>query len=373
MIKSMDGQWIGRAQGDVPGLAVVEIDDFGPTLNVIAYLFPDDVNLPGSAVHISPADRGPKFEVGGATVVPLNPRDGVWLSPQEAENQFPNAIVPRLADVTLELLNDGGLSFSYATELTVGTGILNRSRADQPSDLIPSDKVDSWEEFKSIAFSVEPNRYLYRGQSERRRLRTSFHRTRRKNLATYRDQDVNELRRALSSRLNHVFDPRDPSQTGAFYNLLQHHGYPTPLLDWSLSPFVAAYFAFSARTEGRSDTDCVRIFVFDAKAWKSDYQQLSTIAYGPPHFSIIDLLSIENPRMVPQQASATITNIDDIESYLAARGVDRNKSYLFPIDLPISDRQRALSDLNLMGINAGALFPGLDGACEALRYKNFGA
>lgn len=368
-----EGQWIGRAEGDVPGTAVLEIDDFGPTLNAIAYLFPDDPDLPGTAARMVINDRGPSIHLTGVNLVPLNPALGVWLTREQMTEMYAGVSMSDVGDLRFDRQADGNISFAYNTALTKGFGTLNRSKAGEVSALTPNKEVISWEQFKSSVWSVEPNRFFYRGQAEQRRLRTSFHRTCRKNLAQYRDVDVDELRRALSSRLRHVFDPRDPIQTGAFYNLLQHHGYPTPLLDWSLSPFVAAYFAFSARADRRPPTDCVRIFIFDAKSWKADYRQFTSTAYGTPHFSIIDLLAIENPRMVPQQATATLTNIDDIESYLVDRGTQMGKSYLLAVDLPVSDRQQALSDLNLMGINAGALFPGLDGACEALRYKNFGA
>lgn len=370
--QSMNGQWLGRIAGDAPGLGVFELDDFGVELRGIAYHFPDDVALPGVAVTFDLERREAKHSIKGASLTPIDPRFGFTMRPEDVSREFPGSIVAPKADLELEFNSNGNIEVSYITDVSKGSGTLVKSMAEADSELIPHPEVKSWDQFKEWAFSVEPHRYFYRGQSVRKRLRTSFHRTNRKNLAWYRDWDVNEMRRTLSAQLTHVFDVRDADQNGAFYNLLQHHGYPTPLLDWSLSPFVAAYFAFCAKLNGRSEADCVRIFVLDAKHWRADFSQLAAIAYVRPHFSIIDLLAIENHRMVPQQAKATLTNIDDIETYLMLMGRQSGKSYLLSIDLPLSERERALSDLNLMGINAGSLFPGVDGTCEAMRYRNFG-
>jgi hypothetical protein len=45
--------------------------------------------------------------------------------------------------------------------------------------------------------------------------------------------------------------------------------------------------------------------------------------------------------------------------------------YLHIIDLPVNERQHVMQELSLMGITAGSLFPGLDGACEELRERFF--
>jgi hypothetical protein len=74
--------------------------------------------------------------------------------------------------------------------------------------------------------------------------------------------------------------------------------------------------------------------------------------------------------MIPQQAASTITNVDDIETYI--RSVEANgKTYLSAIDLPVPDRRNVVRDLSYMGITAGSLFPGFDGACEELAERNF--
>jgi hypothetical protein len=149
---------------------------------------------------------------------------------------------------------------------------------------------------------------------------------------------------------------------------VQHHGYPTPLLDWTHSPFIAAYFAFK---KAKASGEKVRIFIFDERKWRAAFNQLAKLAPATPHFSIAKFLSINNPRMVPQQALSGITNVDDVEEYIRMREREGGISYLRVVDLPVSERPYAMSELKLMGITAGSLFPGLDGACEQLKEQNF--
>lgn len=115
----------------------------------------------------------------------------------------------------------------------------------------------------------------------------------------------------------------------------------------------------------------VRIFVFDERQWCTHYGQVQNLVTRHPHFSVLKALAIGNERMVPQQAPSTLTNVDDVEGYVRAREVERGATYLEAIDLPMSSRSRVMQELSLMGITAGSMFPGLDGACEELRERFF--
>jgi hypothetical protein len=206
-------------------------------------------------------------------------------------------------------------------------------------------------------------------------LRTYFHRhgsqSRRASLFRFLNTDIQTLHQHLSSLTNHVFNLANPIEHGAFVSLVQHHGYPTPLLDWTYSPYISAYFAFKKLVTDDADAQRkVRIFIFDRQRWRSDFLQLSVLSPALPHFSMLDALAIENPRMVPQQGVLTISNVDDIESYIRTKEVG-GKEYLKVIDLPITERRHALRELSLMGITAGSLFPGLDGACDQLKDRFF--
>ncbi len=242
----------------------------------------------------------------------------------------------------------------------------------RPSEL-PA-RESSWDGYKEYVGTLEGKRYLFRGQDGPYRLRTSFHRAGRADLGRFLAEDIQVLHRQLSARIRHVFDLEKPNENGAFFSLVQHHGYPTPLLDWTYSPYVAAFFAYrGVSNEGAAKADKntnVRILVFDQEKWRADFVQRLQLLSAWRYVSIGEFMAIENERVIPQQAASMVTNVDDIETYIRSMEAP-DKKYLWAIDLPIRARRQVVRELAYMGVTAGSLFPGLDGSCEELRERNF--
>jgi hypothetical protein len=305
--------------------------------------------------------------------LPSTGQVGLWAA---VAANYPGTQFPTYADVQMSW-TPTQLTISWVTDInTSGSMALPVTQAGAPSTYVPLTAVTNWIEFKDFAYSLDPERYISRGQERAVwRLRTSFHRAGRANLERFLGEDIPRLNKHLSARTTHVFDMRKPEQHGAFVSLAQHHGYPTPLLDWTRSAFVGAYFAYrklrnSEAIEASPDQK-VRIFIFDRIEWFRALGQNDRLAFTVPHLSILDALAIENTRMIPQQALSTITNVDDIESLIQYVECLHKKSYLQVIDLPARERPLVMKDLYQMGITAGSMFPGLDGVCEALKEQYF--
>jgi hypothetical protein len=369
----MNGTWQGPYSGTNTGQLVVEIDDVGDHFKGAAYAYDNTTGYPSSFALIETPDksRKSKFKV---PLAPLDPRTGEPALWQDIASLFASNITfPQSADVECEW-DDARLKISWVTNIgTSGSADIPKSKADQPSVLKPL-PVSSWDEFKKHVASLEQYRYIYRGQKTTMRLRTPFHRTGRGDMRNFFLQDIPVLHRALSARTKHVFNLNDPFQNAAFLNMVQHHGYPTPLLDWTYSPFVAAYFAYHrvsrADAAKAKPADKVRIFLFDAKEWRK-IAQILNVSVRWQHFSLVEPIAIENERLIPQQALSSFTTVDDIETYIATKEAEMSKGFLQVIDLPLSERDLVIRELTLMGVTAGSLFPGLDGTCEEMRERFF--
>jgi hypothetical protein len=372
-VRMMNGQWLGTYAGTTSGGVILNIDERPDFYRGAAYLIEDDRKLPDSLAAFQTVNKESPFEFRTEVILPLDPVNGAGLSLEELKKRFgENEVWSKYADVKATVDRDS-LKMSWVTDTGVrGECILPRSKADQPSELVAENK--NWSEFRQYVSGLKNARFLFRGQNEPWRLRTSFHRSGRADLSRYLNEDVPTLYKHLSARTRHVFNLKNPDENGAFFNLIQHHGYPTPLLDWTYSPYVAAFFAYRGiSNEQAAATDVnakVRIHVFDQERWKKDVSQILFLVAPRLNVSIGEFLAIENERMIPQQAASTITNVDDIEDYI--RSMQRGGTvYLWAIDLPVNDRRQVVRDLSFMGITAGSLFPGLDGACEELKERNF--
>jgi hypothetical protein len=170
--------------------------------------------------------------------------------------------------------------------------------------------------------------------------------------------------------LGKSYETTSATEYGALLNLGQHHGFPTPLLDWTESPFVAAYFAFSQPPkEPQEDDAAVRVFVFDHDGWPRG--RLMTIGDIFPTFARLELGGRDNPRVLPQQSVHMFSNMVDIEGFIAFTENETGRQFLRRIDIPFAERAVAMRQLDVMGVTAAALFPGVEGACRALAERWF--
>jgi hypothetical protein len=369
----MNGQWtviLPNEAGAPHTLITINIDDCGEYFQGTAFVIENTTPPLAVGVGFVTANKENTFQLHNKSVFVHDPQSGQRVRWDEIKSQYPEGFnIPASVDIDGEW-TETSLQLSWqASNGQSGKLSLCKSEADRPSNLKAQQM--SWSVFKQHVSQMAKRRHLFRGQAKPWRLRTKYHRSGRADLSRFLDIDVNELYRRLSSRTKHKFNRNDADENGAFLNLLQHHGYPTPLLDWTYSPYVAAFFAYRdvSRSEAREAeaTDCVRIFILDER-WRT--KPHSTLISPPfPNFSILEFLTIDNDRMIPQQALSAITNVDDIESYITTVGKDT--SYLSAIDLPITERETVYADLAHMGITAGSLFPGLDGACEELKERLF--
>lgn len=238
----------------------------------------------------------------------------------------------------------------------------------EPSDV----QFESWDTCKAWMDSHRREESLYRGQSKAFPLVSTFHRTRRVDLIRWLNEDIPKFADYVSALSDGRYNVHnDEADRGALVGIAQHHGFPTPLLDWSASPYVSAYFAFAGVVEAPPTSEPARIFRLTPDFLK-DYP----IPPGPlipidsrPKVELFRPPARGNSRLLAQQGMMLFTNVPAPETYIRWLEDKSGKKYLEAADVAGSVCREALADLRRMGITAASLFPGLDGIGRALKHE----
>ena len=370
----IEGQWLGEITGSNSGVVLLNLDR-EPERHQGSAIYADlDQDLgrifARNLVLRRISGSNSRFS-GTSQLVPLKLDGQLLFEKEQQQVEYPGVNFPDRADIEAELDSSGRLEILILTSL--GQELRANLRLMRPgvSQVKREPEVVDWSSFKTVIEGLSPRRYIFRGQPQPWPLQTSFHRTRRKDLVRYADEDVRHLIELLSPYLRNKVDGNDPSDLAAIYSIAQHHGYPTPMLDWSYSPYIAAFFAYRRIPENPSSSS-VRILAFDAQQWANDEQPTVSFSTAPPSVNVVRAMPTDNPRLVPQQGVFTLTNLWSPEDFILLREQDNRKRYLRAFDLPLSARPEILHELSTMGVTAASLFPGVDGTCEALRGRLFG-
>ena len=367
----MQGQWIGKIEGEFGGTLRVELEHRGRVLFGNAYLFYNaEHGIPGFKFPLRLPSE-PPFVTEAQTIYCYI--DGGEMTFEDRKNaeirlteRFGNAPIPSKFKATFQVMVDGNLKIDWESEGAAGAEALGGSEtleassiADK-SDLKAKEGISTWDAFRQWAVNQKPRRFIFRGQEKPFKLATTFHRTWRNDLNAWIIGDVRTLYGAIIEQISYPLQLGNLEHNAVIWSILQHHGYPTPLLDWTFSPFVAAYFAFK---EVETDDDRLpRIFMFDKTAWEEKHgRQAFIVDAAPPQLVTLENMSVGNPRHGPQQSLSTVSNVTDIETFIRNNEKMDECTYLEVFDLKPSEAPQIMRELELMGITYGALFPGLDG------------
>lgn len=145
--------------------------------------------------------------------------------------------------------------------------------------------INSFDEYRKEVSRNKVRKYIYRGQNNYDfKLESSLYRAfkRNKKLRVRNDSNKDPISRLKQEkemlesfkRTSYIFLKTRPDNYSSrdWLALMQHYGAPTRLLDFSISPYIALYFALSGACENPASVYCVNCEKMD-EAYKDRHQK----------------------------------------------------------------------------------------------------
>lgn len=154
--------------------------------------------------------------------------------------------------------------------------------------------------------------------------------------------------------------------TYSYMGYLRHYGFPSPLLDWTSSPYVAAYFAFRSKLQG-DEKASIYVFLESVGRYKMNSHTEPCIYKFGPYVRT-------DRRHFLQQSQYTICLIRDGEwRYVphesACARDDPSQDVLWKFNIPSSERLKVLRLLDGYNLNALSLFGSEESLMETMALR----
>lgn len=249
-------------------------------------------------------------------------------------------------------------------------------------------QFSAWNDYRRFVDELSEN-WVFRGQAAAEwGLQNAIERT--DFIQHYKGIEVDFVAEFQRGARNYLNKDETPEHLIEWLALMQHHGAPTRLLDFSKSPYISAFFAFEQN--GLGPDGHISIWAMNmnylrtraVEALQAFYATELEESRGLIHEALFQKIFFDNHcslvfpvepfrmnRRYSLQQSIFMSTGNSYEPFMQQLdflGDDIEKSVI-KIELPAALQKPVLRDLQKMNINRASLFPDLDGYALSLKLR----